>query len=471
MKKIAFLVVVIIVLFILGFPPVLGMMTESQLDERVAAINTNELLAIEVQSFDRGWFTSTATIELGLSPTYIAILTAGSDENLDLLEQRLTVLVDLAHGPVVMSDGVHFGLSKTFARPDPNAANIAELQQQLGMPYLFEFRGETGYFGGTKFLADIPAIDYANELAELVFSGIQIEGTLYGNQLMVDSNTDMLELTSGPGSISAYEISLTTDSRIVSRFQAFGVSELLIDRIVVSSVLLADEPLFDARSISFNTDISESDSGALIDSTIVYGLESASVGPEFEFSNGELGIGITNVDAAAMQMYYEMIRDLTLADEVEPGVLANEMQPVIRRLLAAGPALSLDPIRFLMNDEMFAASVHLQTDPAALPPGGAFDVQDPSLWMSLLSGTADATVSKELARRLAIQVSRTQLAATGELSPDEVDAMAEAQSGLLLVALSGQGILEDQGDTYSTTLVFEDGALSLNGTLLPFGFP
>jgi uncharacterized protein YdgA (DUF945 family) len=49
--------------------------------------------------------------------------------------------------------------------------------------------------------------------------------------------------------------------------------------------------------------------------------------------------------------------------------------------------------------------------------------------------------------------------------------MAEAQSGLMLAMLVGQGVLVEDGDGYRTSLDYTDGALTLNGSPLPFGLP
>jgi uncharacterized protein YdgA (DUF945 family) len=47
--------------------------------------------------------------------------------------------------------------------------------------------------------------------------------------------------------------------------------------------------------------------------------------------------------------------------------------------------------------------------------------------------------------------------------------MAEAQSGLILAMLVGQGVLVEDGDSYRSALKLTNGALTLNGNPLPFG--
>jgi len=79
-------------------------------------------------------------------------------------------------------------------------------------------------------------------------------------------------------------------------------------------------------------------------------------------------------------------------------------------------------------------------------------------------------VSKPLAQRLAVLVSQMQLN-DGTMPPDQLEYMAEAQAGLIIVQLVGQGVLLEDAEGYRTALRFADGALTLNGNALPFGLP
>jgi uncharacterized protein YdgA (DUF945 family) len=98
--------------------------------------------------------------------------------------------------------------------------------------------------------------------------------------------------------------------------------------------------------------------------------------------------------------------------------------------------------------------------------------QDPSLWLAASIVTAEAQVSKVLAQDLAQQAMRMQLAGSGDpaLTEEQIDDQAEAQVGLMLVQLTGMGMLQDAGDTYTTSARFASGTLTVNGTPVPLGF-
>src|SRR5205814_2774368 len=122
-----------------------------------------------------------AKIGLGLSPDYLAQMGARGAP-VDALGQRVTIAVDFAHGPVAVQNGVHFGWSTMVARLDPETLKLAEIEQQLGVPYIFEFRGRTGFGGGVAFDADMPPMDVPTGSAQLKFSGAKLEGTYARNR-------------------------------------------------------------------------------------------------------------------------------------------------------------------------------------------------------------------------------------------------------------------------------------------------
>ena len=64
MNKLAIIAAAVLVIVLLALPRVVGGVTEARVVERVAAIDANPQAAAELTAFDRGWFRSTARIEL-----------------------------------------------------------------------------------------------------------------------------------------------------------------------------------------------------------------------------------------------------------------------------------------------------------------------------------------------------------------------------------------------------------------------
>jgi uncharacterized protein YdgA (DUF945 family) len=89
--------------------------------------------------------------------------------------------------------------------------------------------------------------------------------------------------------------------------------------------------------------------------------------------------------------------------------------------------------------------------------------------IGLIDTTAEVRLSKALAQNLATILARLQLASDGSVPADELEYLAEAQAGLTLTLLVGQGVLVEDGDAYRSVIDFSNGALTLNGNAMPFG--
>ena len=106
-----------------------------------------------------------------------------------------------------------------------------------------------------------------------------------------------------------------------------------------------------------------------------------------------------------------------------------------------------------------------------MPPAGTLSLDNPLLMLSIVNAKAELNVSKTLAGQLAAFGARMQLSSDPTIPPEQLDYMAEAQSGLMLTMLVGQGVLIEDGDGYKTSFDYTDGSMTLNGTPLPFGLP
>ena len=129
----------------------------------------------------------------------------------------------------------------------------------------------------------------------------------------------------------------------------------------------------------------------------------------------------------------------------------------LERALKAGPSLTLDPIRFRYGGEPFDGRIEVTTNPERLPPAGTLSLDNPLMMLGLVDTKADVRLSKTLAGQLATLGARMQLGSDPTIPPDQLDYMAEAQSGLMLTMLVGQGVLIEDGEGYRTSVDYTDG--------------
>jgi uncharacterized protein YdgA (DUF945 family) len=467
MSKLALVAAVVLALLLLGLPRVVGSMTEARVRERVAAIDASPSAAATVRSFERGWFNSTARIELTLVPDELARAAAGGGNgNAFLGGAPLPIVVEFAHGPVAVLDGTHFGWSQMIARPDIAEPGIGELQQTLGVPYLFEFRGRTSYGGGLAFDADAPAFVFPLDESLLTFSGATLAGTFDGNHLKADANVGSFEFDSPTGTFAVSGVWARADNDLLSEYVLPGKASLEIGKLSVTDTLRSTTPMLEADNVTVASDSALSADAALAHFTVTYGVESLRI-DESELADAEIAIAVRNVEVAALEAYGAAVRDTT----GEPGAALATLGPQIERALLSAPSLTIEPLRFRFENEPFDAKVEITTDPRRLPPAGALNLESPLVVLGLFDATAEARASKPLTLQLATLAAKMQLGADGSIPPDQLEYMAEAQSGLLVTMLTGQGVLVDDGDAYRTRVEFTDGTLTLNGNPLPFALP
>ena len=466
MKKIGVFGAILLAACILGLPPVLGNMTAARIEQRVADINANPSVQIEIEDYDRGWFASTARLVVGLSPASLAQLNdVDRDTTLELLSRKLTVLLDIAQGPISTRNGLHLGWSSIVARPDPEAADNVYLRQQLGMDELFEWRGRVAYTGSVEFTADVPPIDYASELTSFSTAAWHADGMIRRGRMLARSSLPSLYYAAGPVSVALYGVSTDSNNDWSSRNIALGDFELLAESAVVANGLdPTGGPLLEARGLGLVSHMQLDQSGTLMSGSMDCVVAAATTQGGTELTDGLMRVGVDSLDVASLQAYADIVRRMDPA--ADPDSLLAELSRVIESLLGASPSLSFEPIRVTVDGESLEANIRVMSDPSALQAG--VDWQDPAFWTRVLSLDADATVSKPLAETLAVQFVRTQLGAGGQ---GEIDQLVRAQAGFLLVTLAGQGMLRDQGQHYAASLQFEAGNLLLNGNPLPFGLP
>ena len=469
MKRVAVFAAAAIVLLLVGLPPVLGVVTKSQVVERVAALDASGVLRVTLRSYERGWFRSRARIAISLTPQTIARLDAlgagaGAPSFAGALDRRVPITVEIAHGPLALLDGVYFGWSKIVARLDKQASNVSALERSLGVPYVFEFRGHTAFGGGLAFDADVPPVDLTVEDARVEFSGATLAGSFSGDRLVSNGRLDRFELTAPPGGFAVRDVRAATDTQIRSAYALPGESSLSIAQVSIVDAARGPTPVFDASKLRVASKIGVDPSNALLDLHATYDIDSVLV-DNTQIAAASVGVALDKLDTAALAAYLEAARA-----EASGAAPNDDVKPVLARGLAAGPSLVLDPLRFTVNGEPFTAHVELAANPAALPAAGTFDPEDPAAVLPALRSVATVDVSKKLARQIAVLTTELRYGTDSSASPQE-RMLAEAQAGLILVTLVSQGILVDAGETYRAELRLMDGTLTLNGEALPFGLP
>jgi uncharacterized protein YdgA (DUF945 family) len=244
-----------------------------------------------------------------------------------------------------------------------------------------------------------------------------------------------------------------------------GEFSTTIDRLLVVNDLSPGEAMLEADELVFNGSNRIDERSNLLTGTVDYAFSMARMPGGIEISDGLIHMIVENLDADAARSYYEAAR--AMSDPADPDQALADIMPIAVRLLEAGPSLSISPVRFAINGEAFDANMRFASDMSNLPPQAAIDLQDTAMWTRVVSADAQLTATKPLAEMIAQRIMMMQLGSS--MPPDQAEQMAAAQAGLMLVALSSQGMIVDGGDTYGATIEFANGMLLLNGNPLPTG--
>lgn len=458
MKKTAVAVLAIVVLVLLALPQGFGRLTENQVKARVAGLDRGAW-SVEITSYERGWFRSHAVLDVALNQSYAGGLTGpGSALDGAQLDGHLPVSIDVAHGPIAVLDGVHFGWSKVVARADRSAPQVAALEQRLGVPQLFEFRGRTGLLGETTFDGEVAKFELPLDEESLRFSGASFAGTVRGNRLTSKGHVEAVELSSPLVALTMHGLRAAVDADILSRAIPIGTSSVEIDGISMTSELPGGFP-FDASDLKLGWNAALDGSGALVGIDTSYDVASLTV-ESVKVTDASIGVGFHNVDLGAYEAYRQAAEDFLQSQDPEA------LQSAVARLIASKPTLTLEPVRLLADGELFEARLDLTPNERAAADFPAI-FADPLGLASAFDGSAQIDISRRLAERIAQQALRMQLAGDPSMTAEQLDQMVTAQSGMVLLMLAGQGIVETSGTGYRAKIELADGELTLNGRPMP----
>jgi uncharacterized protein YdgA (DUF945 family) len=460
MKKLWLVVAAIVVVALLVLPEVSGRLTEAQVKARVAAIDSG-FWSAEVKSYERGWFHTQAVIDLALRPAYAEQLAlalhagAGSAP----LGGHLPIALRIAHGPIAALNGVHFGWSKLVARADHAAPPIAALEEQLGVPYLFEFRSRTGFLGATSFEGEVPKFEAPVEAGALRFSGASFAGTTRGSHVTTQGHVDTIELSMPNGTAALHGLRAAIDGDVLAQSLMLGTTGVEIDGVSVTDGQVG-ATRFDADQIKLASKITLDASGQRLDMNTTYDIASMKIG-ELELADASVGMAFRNLDRSALEAYQ------AAAQEVVRTQNASLLQPAVMRLIASRPTFALEPVRVLADGELFEARLELTPNDRAA--ADSLPLFDPPELAGLVDGNAQIDISRRLAERIAQQVLRMQYGFDPSLSQEQLEQMITAQSGAMLLMLAGQGIIEANGTGYRAKVELANGQLMLNGRPIPLG--
>ncbi|HEU4619897.1 MAG TPA: DUF945 family protein [Gammaproteobacteria bacterium] len=468
MKKLLLLLLLLVSLALLGLPPVFGRLTQSAVEERVASLGPRDPVEVKIDSYARGWFSSRVRLSVAARPASSdlggalpsAVRAAGIDT-----ARPTPVELRIDHGPVSLRDGLFFGFSRLSARPSAEAGAAAS---RASAPPAFALDLRTDLDGDLHFAADIRALDDAGAETRLSLSGAHFAGSLEGRRLAATGRADRVEYRGPRGALSLAGVALETDGALLPEL---GLPERMhLDVARASLDLPAEEHAVDARGVSLRSTLSLDDTAALMDGQLDLTADQIVAEDGTHVTGTRLQTAASRLDLAALAEYSRTASRLAARDADADRAAA--LEPSLKRLLAAGPTLSVTPLAFDVDGQPFHAALDAAARPKAVARA-SLDADDSRFWYRVLDGSIEIETAKSLAQSFAAAMIRRraeEAAASGKSVPFGNADTADVQAGLMLAVLATQGMLEDTGKDYKTTLRLENGAVTINGKRLPLSF-
>jgi uncharacterized protein YdgA (DUF945 family) len=383
------------------------------------------------------------------------------------------VIVEFTHGPILIGEDPGIGFLGVKAYADPESQPIELAETFLGVPYLFEFRGISKFGDGFHFTGDVPEFEGALGDVSYDFSGVDVAGVSTIDHLEFEAVLDGASLQSPFMSAVLESMRVTGNSELRPDSISLGTSEATLGRLAVINPSLGAAPMFSAESLSVATTVSENAEATHLDAEVVYRIGRMAIAGAFEVSDAALGLRAGHIDSAAVNEIIAAASSAQANDNL--GTMVAGMMPLIDRIVAGSPELTIDPLQFTLPEGDFRGRVQLGLNSSALPTGSINDFMDPAVARQAITADAEVTAAKPLVAMIAQLVMAQNMPAMtgpdgGPLPPEQLAAMVDAQVAQSIGMLTAFGLLRDSGNDYTCAVGLRNGALTANGQPVPLPF-
>ncbi|HIC7358000.1 TPA: YdgA family protein [Legionella pneumophila] len=436
--------VLLLVAIVLCSYPIIGMMALSTAKKNVDNIPRNPFLTWQLKDNHRGWFCSTAVLNLLVNlPAQENKDAQGNIKVQPALHLSLDFPMVIHHGPFIMTDnGLRFGLAWVTTRPETHYGALINYLNQTVVSYSLPAINMQGTNNG----------DQGNFV--FVWQGLSAK-------LKVNPRVNKAS-----GHVTMYGMSAKvqeTDVRIGKVKVSFALNRYM-DNLWLgdSSILLSSVstitnslPVFDLQDLSMDAWAGVNNN--LLDFNLQLSLNKFLMNNN-GYGPGQLKIELKNLDPQAMAKLNRLNYDYP-SNQI--AILAE-----IFNLLSKGATLSL-------NQELDTPHGHLSSSlNMALTRNSFSNPED--LWQNL-KGNGQFKAPIKLVKQLLLEsiksktttppadVSQSQATQLDSTQPVDVDADAHKQTEALLQKLVSQGVLKVEGDYYHASFTLENTKFTVNG--------
>jgi uncharacterized protein YdgA (DUF945 family) len=406
MKKFTGLVVILAVL-ILGSYYGMGYLTEKKVKENLKLVNQSNGLSVEVENYNRGWFTSLASFNWHLHiPEHVITTAAGQAQTVPAEDYQLRMPVTIHHGPVIFADKtVKFGLGYAhtdlalppkIAEQFNNTFTSDSTQPKLDLSLL------VSYLANTNIDMSVPEFKLVSKNS----SGGQLEWLGMTSATSVSSDRNKVA-----GNITVEGLRFTKDK--TKTLMSTITSEYNLHR-AQGGIFLGDASLsFPSLDVSLNDKkiLAMSQFDVHSDTNIEEGLFNSHFKTSLEkivvndktYGPGNLEVAIRNLDADALTKINEQVNQMQQGNEQQRQQAVLAIIPQLPQLLSKGAEFEISELNFAMPEGKIEGNMLV-----SLPKT---DVANPFELIQKVQGNSKLKIPAVVLRNVLIQSFQQRMAA------------------------------------------------------------
>ncbi|WP_133128334.1 YdgA family protein [Legionella nagasakiensis] len=513
MKKLIGLVVIILVL-VLGSYYGTGLITERTLKKNVNMINQSNGLYVDVEQYDRGWFTSQAKFKWHLHvPERITKDQNDQSKVIPAQDYAMDMPLTIYHGPVIFSNvGIRFGLGyahTVLTLPQPYAEQFSTVFSNQSTRPTLNLSVLVNYLNKSRLRIELPAFTLIAKEGKGQFEwlGMTSDVTVSSSLSTIDGDLTIDGIKIIKDSMNAVigKITSNYDLHQTKEGLYLGEANFSFPSLMINN---KDQKIFELEQFDIHT--SSDVDGGLFNSYLKTSLEQIVTNGK-KYGPGILKVSLKNLDAEVLAQINEQVNRMQQGSAQERQKALLVLLPELPKLFNKGAKFEISEMSFAMPEGTVAGHVLVSlpksdsSNPFQLiqqvEGEGKFKIpaivlkglivaslkqqlmQQPALPQAIaeqmkkdgqsennVTGSADEEMAKhsdasdEQNQEAQNESSQdTSATASAIRSPADVEKQATMQTEERLSSLVQAGILKTEGNDYTIELKLENGQLSVNG--------
>ncbi|KTD33160.1 putative membrane protein YdgA-like protein [Legionella nautarum] len=350
MKKFTGLVIILVVL-LLGSYYGMGYLTEKQVKEDLKTVNQSNGLTVNLEGYNRGWFTSKAILNWGLHiPAHVVSSADGQSETVAAQDFQMKMPLTIHHGPVIFADkSVKFGLGyahtelllpEKFAQQFNNAFSSESTQPKLDLS-LF-----VSYLLNTNIDASVPAFKLIAKQGngQLDWLGMTSSTSLSPDMKKVSGNitVDGLRIAKGPIKTDMSSVTSEYNLHKTSSGLYLGDASLSFPSLVITN---NDKKIFELAQFDVHSDTNIEE--GLFNSHFKSSIEKIATNDK-TYGPGRLEVAIRNLDADALARINQQANQLQQGPDAQRQQALLAILPELPQLFSKGAEFEVTELNFVM---------------------------------------------------------------------------------------------------------------------------